>query len=105
MYVMRSVLSNILTTAGPTYITVLQCLSGGAIDQAVCHTPPPGALARNTDYIIRGACFACNTRLGAETAYPSKSGYWACRACVEATRTGFTSVDEFDRWERGGAES
>lgn len=43
---------------------------------------------------MMGGCQGCGASLAAYNGYPSKSGYWQCHDCIEASGNGWKEVEE-----------
>lgn len=49
------------------------------------------------DMAMTGGCQACAASIAAYNAYPSRTGFWLCRDCINDL--GFDSVETFRAWE------
>lgn len=47
-----------------------------------------------------GGCYGCHAMLAAYNAYPSKTGFWLDRECIEGTDLGFDTVEDYEKWEK-----
>ena len=56
----------------------------------------------NVGLDMMGGCEVCEASIAAYNAYPSKSGYWRCRNCIEDV--GFDTVEEFEKLDAESEE-